>query len=74
MSLGDSNGGDCVLRIHVYTDANGCDANFDSRQIVANYMMHDVNASLWIGQLELEEAHKVKRRSKIRYYSEASLF
>ena len=37
-----------------------CYANFDSKQIVSNYKMHDVNSSLLIGQLNLDDQIKIK--------------
>ena len=38
-----------------------CYANFDSKQIVSNYKMHDVNSSLLIGQLNLDDQIKIRR-------------
>lgn len=39
-----------------------CYANFDSKQIVSNYKMHDVNSSLLIGQLNLDDQIKIRRK------------
>ena len=39
-----------------------CYANFDSKQIVLNYKMHDVNSSLLIGQLNLDDQIKIRRK------------
>ena len=39
-----------------------CYANFDSKQIVSNYKMHDVNSSLLIGHLNLDDQVKIRRK------------
>lgn len=44
---------------------NGCKycyANFDSKKIVSNYKMHDVNSSLLIGHLNLDDQVKIRRK------------
>ena len=39
-----------------------CYANFDSKKIVSNYKMHDVNSSLLIGHLNLDDQVKIRRK------------
>ncbi|WP_295764764.1 DUF1848 family protein [uncultured Holdemanella sp.] len=39
-----------------------CYANFDSKQISKNYMLHDPNSSLLIGQLSLDDQIKIRRK------------
>ena len=39
-----------------------CYANFDSKKIVSNYKMHDVNSSLVIGHLNLDDQVKIRRK------------
>lgn len=39
-----------------------CYANFDSKQIVSNYKMHNVNSSLLIGHLNLDDQVKIRRK------------
>lgn len=39
-----------------------CYANFDSKQIVSNYKIHDVNSSLLIGHLNLDDQVKIRRK------------
>ncbi|WP_295562025.1 DUF1848 family protein [uncultured Holdemanella sp.] len=39
-----------------------CYANFDSKQIMSNYTMHDPKSSLLIGQLSFDDQIKVRRK------------
>ena len=39
-----------------------CYANFDSKQISKNYMLHDPNSSLLIGQLSLDDQIKIRKK------------
>lgn len=39
-----------------------CYANFDSKQIMSNYKMHDPKSSLLIGQLSFDDQIKVRRK------------
>ena len=39
-----------------------CYANFDSKQIVSNYKMHDINSSLLIGHLSLDDQIKIRKK------------
>lgn len=39
-----------------------CYANYDSKRIMSNYKMHDVNSSLLIGQLSLGDQIKIRRK------------
>lgn len=39
-----------------------CYANFDPKKIVSNYKMHDVNSSLLIGHLNLDDQVKIRRK------------
>ncbi len=39
-----------------------CYANFDSKQIASNYKMHDINSSLLIGHLSLDDQIKIRKK------------